>query len=59
MKFGRRTQCNVNTQLWYFVNAMQKSQTSKNPVVRTRQSIIANYYLNGQYYKKKLMVNII
>ena len=44
----RNTQCNVNTQLWYFVNAMHKSKTAKNPVIRKRQSIIANYYLNGK-----------
>ena len=44
----KNTQCNENAQLWYFVNAMQKAKTSKNPVVRIRQSIIANYYLNGK-----------
>ena len=44
----RNTQCNINAQLWYFVNAMNKSKTSKNPIITIRQSIIASYYLNSK-----------
>ena len=42
------TPCNVNAQLWYMTNAINKIKTTKNPYVYSKQYAIANYYLNGQ-----------
>lgn len=51
-KFSYATQtttpCNTNAQRWYFINALQKYQTSKNPAIKLYYGQIANYYLNGQ-----------
>ena len=42
------TPCNTNAQLWYFVNAMNKVKTTKNPVEKQKYLIIVNYYLNNK-----------
>jgi len=45
-----QTPCNVNAQLWYMTNAIQKVKTTKNPYVKKQQMVLVNYYLNGNAY---------
>ena len=44
----RNTPCNKNAQLWYFVNAMNKVKTTKNPLEKQKYLAIVNYYLNNK-----------
>jgi len=43
----RNIPCYENAQKWYFINALEKMKSAKNPVVRAHYRAIANYYLNG------------
>lgn len=47
-KINYTTQCNQNSQRWYFVNAINSVKKNKN--IRSKQYFIANYYLNGNAY---------
>jgi hypothetical protein len=41
------TSCNQNSQLWYYVNAVNKYKIEKNPIKKAYYYSIINYYLNG------------
>lgn len=43
----RNTPCNTNAQQWYFINALNKVKTVKDPIQKAYYQTIVNYYLNG------------
>ncbi len=43
----RNIPCYENAQKWYFINALEKMKSVKNPVLKAHYRAIANYYLNG------------
>ena len=51
----RNTSCNQNAQLWYYVNAYQKMNSSKDPIKKKYYASIVNYYLNGNLSKINIL----
>ena len=58
----KNTPCNQNAQRWYFVNALNMYQKTKNPILLNKYSVISNYYLNKnlkeiKYFNAKFLSN--
>ena len=44
----RNLECYQNAQQWYYVNAINKVKTAKNPLIVKKYKIIVDYYSNGK-----------
>lgn len=44
----KNTPCNQNAQLWYYVNAVNKFNSTNNINEKIKQMKIIKYYLNGR-----------